>query len=113
MTALHHAAALVRAEVVQRLLEHKDITPALKDKQRRTALDIAREAKTTDVIALLQAVTPEQTVVDLNDDGLVNILDLVIVSSNFGEKGKNRADVNGDDTVDIRDRVLVCGCVLR
>ena len=57
MTALHHAAALDRKRVVERLLEHKDIDPSLRDKQGRTALDIARGADLTEIIALLQADT--------------------------------------------------------
>ncbi len=46
---------------------------------------------------------------DINDDGVVNIQDLVLVSSNFGQRGENKADVNGDDVVDIVDLVKVAG----
>ena len=42
---------------------------------------------------------------DLNADGVVNILDLVIVANAFGTTGQ--ADINGDGSVDIRDLVLV------
>ncbi|MDE0636617.1 MAG: dockerin type I domain-containing protein [Candidatus Poribacteria bacterium] len=44
---------------------------------------------------------------DVNGDGLVNILDLVLVSANFGKTGENIADVNGDDVVNIQDLVKV------
>ena len=44
---------------------------------------------------------------DINRDGMVNIQDLVIVHSRFGQTGYNRADVNGDRLVDIADLVLV------
>ena len=44
---------------------------------------------------------------DVNEDRFVNILDLVLVSSNFGEEGPVPADVNGDNTVNILDLTLV------
>ena len=46
---------------------------------------------------------------DVNGDGAVNIQDLVLVASNFGQQGLNRSDVNGDDVVNIVDLVLVAG----
>ena len=50
---------------------------------------------------------PPQLREDINNDGLVNILDLTLVASNFGEIGENSADVNGDGIVNISDLVLV------
>lgn len=44
---------------------------------------------------------------DINEDRFVNILDLVLVSSNFGAHGPIPADVNGDNTVNILDLTLV------
>ena len=44
---------------------------------------------------------------DLNNDGVVNILDLVLVASQFGATGITAADLNGDMTVNIQDLVLV------
>ena len=46
---------------------------------------------------------------DVNSDGMVNIQDLVLVASNFGETGQNVPDVNGDGVVNIADLVLVAG----
>ena len=46
---------------------------------------------------------------DINHDGVVNIQDLVIVHSRFGQTERNRADVNGDGLIDIADLVLVAG----
>ena len=43
---------------------------------------------------------------DVNRDGDVNILDLVLVSRNFGQTNP-QADVNGDGTVDIFDLIAV------
>ena len=49
----------------------------------------------------------ERSAEDVNGDGVVNILDLVVVSSQFGRTGQNEADVNGDGVVNIQDLVLV------
>ena len=50
---------------------------------------------------------PSAVVGDLNNDGFVNILDLVLVASQFGTTGITAADMNGDGTVNIQDIVLV------
>ena len=44
---------------------------------------------------------------DVNEDGFVNILDLVLVRSNFGQEGPTPTDVNGDNIVNILDLTLV------
>lgn len=45
---------------------------------------------------------------DINDDGIVDILDLVLISSNLGTAPKHlKADVNQDGSVDIIDLLLV------
>ena len=45
--------------------------------------------------------------VDVNGDGVVNILDLTLVASNLGKQGENISDVNGDGVVNIQDLVAV------
>ena len=46
---------------------------------------------------------PRSLVADLNSDGVVNILDLVLVASQFGTSGATPADLNSDGTVDMKD----------
>ena len=47
---------------------------------------------------------------DVNSDGSVNILDLVVIASELGNAGHNlTVDVNGDDVVNILDLILVAG----
>ena len=58
-----------------------------------------------------EVIEPPQLVGDVNNDGVVNIQDLVLVGSNFGQTGENRADINGDGVVDIVDLVLVAGAI--
>ena len=54
-----------------------------------------------------RVVEPPQVVGDVNGDGVVNILDLALVGSSFGQTGQNDADVNRDGVVNIVDLVLV------
>ena len=51
----------------------------------------------------------KQIAADVNKDGIVNIIDLTLVASNFGKTGQNSADVNGDGIVNIIDLTLVAG----
>ena len=47
---------------------------------------------------------------DVNNDGSVNILDLILIASDLGNTGTNlAADVNGDGVISILDLVLVAG----
>ena len=59
----------------------------------------------------LAPTSPEQQKIaeDANGDGVVNIIDLTLVASNFGKTGQNDADVNGDGVVNIIDLTLVAG----
>ena len=57
------------------------------------------------------AIEPVYIAEDINEDGVVNIQDLVLVSSNFGKTGENEADINGDGVVDIVDLVKVAAAL--
>ena len=47
---------------------------------------------------------------DVNNDGSVNVLDLVVIASELGNTGINLAvDVNGDGVINVLDLILVAG----
>ena len=52
-----------------------------------------------------------QNPLDVNGDGIINILDLAAVAASFGKTGQNPADVNGDGVVNVNDIVLVAGAI--
>ena len=49
------------------------------------------------------------TTADVNNDGSVNVLDLILIASSLGQSGQNDADINGDRVVSILDLVLAAG----
>ncbi len=56
----------------------------------------------------IEAPPPPPMPWDVNDDGIVNIQDLVLVASEFGQSGEAlKGDINGDGTVNVLDLVLV------
>ena len=56
-----------------------------------------------------QVAEPSQVKPDVNEDGRVEVQDLVLVAARLGISAENRSDVNGDGTVNILDLVLVAG----
>ena len=54
-----------------------------------------------------EIVEPPTSPWDVNEDGVINILDLTLVAANFGQTGPTPADVNGDNMVNILDLTLV------
>ena len=66
------------------------------------------EMVNAEITASKGLLTPlQQLPEDVNEDGVVNIVDLTLVSSNFGMRGGHEADVNGDGVVNIVDLMLV------
>ena len=50
---------------------------------------------------------PIYPVGDVNKDGIVNVLDLVLVAGEFGVENPSYTDVNGDGVVNILDLVVI------
>ena len=69
--------------------------------------NITRQAYTLSADDTLSVQNP----MDVNNDGVVNIRDLVLVASNFGQTGQNSADVNNDGVVNISDLILVASAL--
>lgn len=56
-------------------------------------------------------IRPVSLAEDINDNDVVNVQDLVFLSSNLDKRDKNETDVNGDGVVDIVDLVKVAGAI--
>ncbi len=56
-------------------------------------------------------VEPLQIAPDVNDDGSVDVQDLLLVAGDLGQSVHTRADVNGDKIVNVLDVMLVAGLV--
>ncbi len=60
------------------------------------------------LVAVAQAQSIGVVAANVNHDGVVNILDLVIVATNFGQTGRNlQGDVNRDGIIDVLDLVRI------
>lgn len=60
------------------------------------------------IFNVISGTEPPPTATDVNDDGVVNILDLVLVASAYGNKGPDLpTDINGDGVVNMLDLVWV------
>ena len=65
-----------------------------------------------DDTVLLWDMAPSLSItMDVNRDGVVNVIDLALVALRFGQTGQTDADVNGDGVVDIDDLIQVAGII--
>ncbi len=60
---------------------------------------------------VVNEIAPQFTDYDANQDGIVNILDLVFIAGRFGQSGPNSADVDGDGVVSILDLIKVASAL--
>ena len=67
------------------------------------------EAATQNGTVTIPPEPAEPIVGDIDRNGVVNLQDLEIVNARLGQRGPNTADVNADGLVDIVDLVLVAG----
>ena len=69
------------------------------------------DISTVGVGIVINDISSQYTEYDINQDGVVDIRDLVIVAARIGQSGPNPADVNGDGLVNIQDLILVAGAI--
>ena len=73
--------------------------------------DIAGNSTKPKIITATEITEPIFLPEDVNEDGVVNILDLAFIAANFGKTGKNAADINRDGVVNIVDLTLVAAAI--
>ncbi|RKU28922.1 hypothetical protein C6499_09580 [Candidatus Poribacteria bacterium] len=73
--------------------------------------DSAGNSTRPKIIAATEITEPMFLPTDVNEDGVVNVLDLAFIAANFGKTGKNSADVNRDGVVNIVDLTLVAAAI--
>ncbi len=78
---------------------------------QRTYYGDRDDISTPGIGIVINDISPQYTEYDVNQDGVVNISDLVLVAGRIGQSGPNIADVNGDGAVNIQDLILVAGAI--
>ena len=73
--------------------------------------DSAGNSTKPTIIASTEITEPVFVREDVNEDGIVNILDLAFIAANFDKTGKHSADVNGDGVVNVVDLALVAAAI--
>ncbi len=78
---------------------------------QRTYYGGRKDISTPGIGIIINDIAPQRTNYDVNQDGVVNIQDLVMVATRFGQSGPNSADVNGDGVVSILDLVEIADAI--
>ena len=79
--------------------------------EQRTYFGDDTDISTPGIGIIINDISPQYTEYDVNQDGVVNISDLVLVAGRIGQSGPNAADVNGDGVVNVQDLILVAGAI--
>ena len=96
------------ASVVVRLTVAGDLFTEPGDYPIRVTATSGTDSMITANVTTTTTIEMPPTPWDVNDDGVVNIQDLVLVAGQFGESGEDlKGDLNGDGIVNIQDLVIV------
>ena len=79
--------------------------------EQRTYYGHRSDISTPGIGIVINEISTQFIEYDVNQDGVVDISDLVIVAGRLGQSGPNAADVNGDGFVNVQDLILVAGAL--
>ena len=79
--------------------------------EQRTYYGDSKDISTPGIGIVINKISTQFLEYDVNQDGVVNISDLVFVAGRLGQSGPNAADVNGDGLVNVQDLTLVAGAL--
>ena len=79
--------------------------------EQRTYYGDENDISSPGIGIVVNEIASQFTDYDANQDGVVNVLDLVFIAGRFGQSGPNSADVNGDGVVSILDLIKVAGAL--
>ena len=82
-------------------------TAELADRVTLQIMDMKGNASWATFLIELDETVAAQNALDVNGDGVVDLLDLTHLGARFGRREQNSADVNEDKVVDITDLLLV------
>ena len=79
--------------------------------EQRTYYGTKSDISTPGIGIVINEISTQFIEYDVNQDGVVDISDLVLVAGRLGQSGPNAADVNGDGVVSVQDLILVAGAL--
>ena len=114
-------------EIVEEPMPPEAVAPPEETEETETVQPMPEEAEETEIVESMPEETedsemaeptpaetedteiaePSTPAWDVNEDGVVNVIDLLLVTADFGQEGPVVTDVNGDNVVNILDLRLV------